>query len=537
MARSIFNDTFLRLPPATAVLLLSAAFGLSNGYALPRQTSTVAFHELNVVPFPPAPTEAPISLRELLRRQSDNTICGYIGGNSDIPATCSAGSHCVLDQDHGVVGCCPNGVTCTTGIFTGCVDWGSGAQTEVNPYVYTCQGSDVCYRNQFAGGFYQFGCGASTDMGTIVQTSIDGASSLVLEETSVPLTATPSSLSEPTTVGSSPTSTIGSSTGSVSTGSVTSATSSASSTGSLSSESSSTSSSTGSSSSTASTSESTSSSASTSSSSSSSTSSSSTTSTSRTSSTTTTSTSSTSSDSTAADATSSSTATAAPATNSNADNDNTGAIVGGSVSGAAVLVAIIAAALYLRKRNNDRHGPGPKPPAPPTTEYISPIKSHGAAFAPLPGWHEEDQQRGRQSPPSPYDQPGYPHQPWQAVTNPSPAHGYTQPLRYHPANSMNGAGIVGTGLAPVAEEQYDGSISSHGGGNELDEFARAYSSAGIGQQDDDRQPLTVMNPDEQLSSGSASRSESPGARSPSGRRGSRPLWQQNRQQTRNLMWL
>ncbi|KAI0845519.1 hypothetical protein F5Y00DRAFT_166604 [Daldinia vernicosa] len=205
MACSVFSAGFLRLPPSTAALLISMVFGLTNSHLLPRQTKTVELHELNVVPFP-RPTEAPVLLSDLLRRQGQNTVCGFIGGNPNLPATCLAGSHCVLEQDHGVVGCCPDGGTCSTGIFTGCVDRNSDLQTEINPYVYTCQGSDVCYRNNFAGGYYQFGCGTASSLGTTVETSVDGMTSLVFEETSVSLTASPSILPEPTSIGSQPSS-------------------------------------------------------------------------------------------------------------------------------------------------------------------------------------------------------------------------------------------------------------------------------------------------------------------------------------------
>ncbi|KAJ8116679.1 hypothetical protein ONZ43_g4387 [Nemania bipapillata] len=141
MARPLFHNIFFRLPPATAVLLLSVVFDRTNGHALPRQTKIVQFHELDVIPFPPLPTGEPLSPSDLRLRQ-ENTVCGYLGGSLDFPATCSLGSHCVLDAVNSVVGCCPNGGPCTTGVFTGCVDRNSDPQTEINPYVYTCQGTN-----------------------------------------------------------------------------------------------------------------------------------------------------------------------------------------------------------------------------------------------------------------------------------------------------------------------------------------------------------------------------------------------------------
>ncbi|CAJ2512423.1 Uu.00g054380.m01.CDS01 [Anthostomella pinea] len=529
MALSSPHNIFFRLPPATAALLLSAVFGLSDGHALPRQTKTVEFHELDVVPFPPLPTDAPLSPFELLRRQ-ESTVCGYIGGNSDLPATCSAGSHCVLDNLNGVVGCCPNGGTCTAGVFTGCVDGNSAPQTEINPYVYTCQGANVCYQNQFAGGYSQYGCGTASDLGTTVQTSADGASTaLALDHTTVSQTATPISLSEPTTIGShSPTSTDSSST-----------------TGATSSGASSTSSSP-STSSTSSTSTSTTSSPTPSS---------------------TESTSSTSSDpANLESSTTSPSATAAPAGDTAASSSNhTGAIVGGTVGGAAALVLLIAlAVLCLRKRRKDnRQGPRPTPGAAPDTGYMSPMQSRGAAFAPLPS----DDQR---SPPMAYNQ--YSQIPyndqWATGTTTNISSGYTMPsqsasLRYNPAHVAG----MGTGLAPVAEEHTDDEPDAR----EIDEFSRAYSSAGIGRQSmdhrydfndddddgvddddvpEDRRPLRdsggeiaggpgsggAGNRDSDMEAGTSVMSSPPQSQSSRGG-GHRPLWQQNRQQSRNLMWL
>ncbi|KAI1381834.1 hypothetical protein F4677DRAFT_5728 [Hypoxylon crocopeplum] len=546
MARSAFSASFLRLPPATAVLLLSAAFGLTGGHALPRQTKTVELHELNVVPFP-RPTEAPVLLSDLLRRQGQNTVCGYIGGDPNLPATCLAGSHCVLEQDHGVVGCCPDGGTCSTGIFTGCVDWNSEPQTEINPYVYTCQGSDVCYRNEFAGGYFQFGCGTASSLGNTVETSVDGMTSLVFEETSVSLTALPATLAEPTSIGSKPASEASDPAGSPSsdapgTSPSVSSVGTSPSSASVSSHSATLTSSPSSSLSSLSTSSSSSSPSSSS--------------TSSPSSTATTSPSSTDLPNTTASSASSDSAPAETASDTSAPaagtgTTNRGAIIGGSISGAAVLIAVlIAIALfYLRKRRgNNREGPGPLPmSAPPTTEYISP-RSHGAAFAPLPSWHDDEEDR---RPLTHYNSQPYspPHDRWQPGPAMAPAmtttagRGFSQPLRYHPATIRAVPLGVGTGLTPVAEEEQQHEQEhehEHSGGpnaSEIDDFSRAYSSAGIGTQGEDRQPLTVMNPDD---SSSRSGSTSPGgSQSPTRGTGpgNRPLWQQNRRQGRNLMWL
>ena len=200
---------FSQLPASTSLLVISTLFALTSGHALPRETKTVDFHLIDTIAWPSLPTAAPLSpvqLRDLRRRQDLNTICGYIGGDPKLPATCSAGSHCVLDSAHGAIGCCPNGGACTTGVFTGCADKNSGPQTEVNPYVFTCQGSDVCYKNTFDGGFFQYGCGTASTLGTLVATSIKSGSSLPISSISVSLTFTPTGSRSSSSSTSSPTS-------------------------------------------------------------------------------------------------------------------------------------------------------------------------------------------------------------------------------------------------------------------------------------------------------------------------------------------
>ncbi|KAI1757340.1 hypothetical protein F4782DRAFT_224458 [Xylaria castorea] len=541
MARPLFHNIFFRLPPATAVLLLSAVFGLTDGHTLPRQTKVVAYHELNVIPFPPIPTGEPLSPFDLKRRQ-ENTICGYIGGNPDLPATCSLGSHCVLDAAVSVVGCCPNGGACTTGVFTGCVDRNNDPQTEINPYIYTCQGTDVCFMNNFAGGYFQYGCGTASSLGTTVQTSADGATAaLSIETVDVSLTESPSSLTAPTTIGSfASTETRSSQSGSTASSSTVSPTSSISSA----STSSITTSSTSATSSTSGTSAT------------SSTTASHTTSKTRSSS----STSSTPSIDISSPTTVSPTPTATGGSRS-AKQNQTGAIIGGVVGGAAAAISLVALVFFcLRRRNrNRRTGPGPAPTAPPTTQYVSPMRSHGAAFAPLPSWHDDEgspspnfHSHSHPQPPEPYGplesthaasssnfrgHPG-PHQPDPygsfdpSLSAPAPANlgatarGYSQPLRYHPGYNMQPKGS----LTPVVEEEQS-LEREEPPGREIDDFSRAYSSAGIGQftdEDGEEDHAPLRN-----DTHNTIYEDSVARRSP----GHRPLWQQNRQQSRNLMWL
>ncbi|KAL2759892.1 hypothetical protein ACRALDRAFT_1079164 [Sodiomyces alcalophilus JCM 7366] len=322
------NDLrLLALPPATTLLVLSNLLAHTNAYALPRQTATIPHRELDaLLYYPPLPTTAPLSPFELQRRQQENTICGYVGGDPNFPATCSAGSHCVVAQGLGVIGCCPNGNgPCTAGIFTGCVDANSGPQTEVNPYMYTCTGSNVCYRNIFDGGNVQYGCGSASTIGGTVAAAASGRSDVLpIPSVSVSLTASPSLLSTATVLGTlSLSSDIASST------STTSTTTSATITASQSTDS-----------------------------------------------TTFTSSSTDSSNSATASADAS---TEAPDASSSGGVNRTGAIIGGSISGAAVLLGVLAVIFFWRrKRQNKREGPGPTK----TTQYVSPL-SGGPDFAPV----------------------------------------------------------------------------------------------------------------------------------------------------------
>ncbi|KAL6818189.1 hypothetical protein GGI42DRAFT_1523 [Trichoderma sp. SZMC 28013] len=192
----------------TALALSSTLLQIASSHALPRETKIIAVRELNVAPWPIAPTPAPRSpfLRSMpehhLLQRDFNTVCGFIGGDPNFPATCLAGSHCAVDVENKAIGCCPDGAPCTEGIFTGCVDVNSPPQTELNPYVFTCTGADVCYQNSFDGGFFQFGCGAFSHLATTVATTAVSRSPLDFSHVSFQLTATPTLLSEPMTIGS-----------------------------------------------------------------------------------------------------------------------------------------------------------------------------------------------------------------------------------------------------------------------------------------------------------------------------------------------
>ncbi|KND93202.1 hypothetical protein TOPH_02452, partial [Tolypocladium ophioglossoides CBS 100239] len=432
-ARSIVtmvpNHFFTRLPPAAALLVVSTLLRLTAGHVLPRETRTIQVRALSAEPWPLAvATPAPTSPPKLRRRGQYNTICGYIGGDPALPATCVAGSHCAVDVKHGAVGCCPDGDECTGGIFTGCVDKNSGPQTVKDPYVFTCVGKDVCYKNTFDGGYFQYGCASASSLATSVATTASGRTPLQYSQLTLSLTATPTPLSSPTTIGS-PTSSDSKSDSEP--GSSTLASPSAS----------------------------------------------------------------------AADG--------ALAPNKGNSTANTGAIVGGTVGGLAFLVALVTLGFFLwrRRKGNTRRGPGPNQ----NTEYISPMADARHNFEALPSSHEVSESRLPQ------------HLP-RAYTN---ADGISL---------ESSDGDVGT--ARQSHHVYDGAppegaMRTRGGDldvdpdrvpltREIDDFSQGFNSALQGIQDDDS---TQPN------------SDNMGAY-PGPRRGSGGiLWQQNRRQARNLMWM
>jgi LPXTG-motif cell wall-anchored protein len=187
--RSLLSPTY---EPTTTILTLLTT--TTFAHILPQRTTTLPYQTLDVLPYP-IPTAALFPRQEAL-----NTICGYIGGDPGLPATCSAGSYCAVDVAHNAIGCCPDGdVACTTGVYTACVDGDSPPQNAIDPYVFTCgSGDGACDRNEFEGGFSQFGCGGSA---ATVQRTASGKPSLDLESISVEMTEQPSTLSEPTTLG------------------------------------------------------------------------------------------------------------------------------------------------------------------------------------------------------------------------------------------------------------------------------------------------------------------------------------------------
>ena len=121
-----------RIPSTSRVLLLSAIFSLTNALPWSGPDPTASYKPAD---WNPRPTSVPRSLPELLKRQNSNaSICGWVNGNVNQPAACPSDAKCVYDTNHGMVGCCPQSGSCTTGVYTTCVQEAQGA---LNPSILT----------------------------------------------------------------------------------------------------------------------------------------------------------------------------------------------------------------------------------------------------------------------------------------------------------------------------------------------------------------------------------------------------------------
>ncbi|KAK2056000.1 hypothetical protein LY76DRAFT_577099 [Colletotrichum caudatum] len=460
----LFGDSFMRLPPTTAVLLLGSIFTLTEAGALPPQTQAqIPLRTLDVRSWPLA---TPAPWLGMMRRQDDstNTVCGYIGADPNLPATCSAGSHCAMDASASAVGCCPNGVACSTGIYTSCVDSSSPTQTVSDPYIFTCQGSNVCYRNTYDGGAYQYGCGSTSQGATVFETASGLSTTVAITRISVITRQETSSSSSSSTSSSS--SSTSSSTTSTSTSSSSSTTSSFS--------------------------------------------------------TTSTTQSSTTASASATEAQASPSGSAGPPPGAvEAGLRRHGATIGGAIAGAAVFVAIVSVAVWLSKRNrrrNQRLGPG----AGKCPSYVpEPITKD---FAPVPGGEMM------------FDQAGYGH----PAMMPG-AHGTT--------TSISGGNAAGTPprAGPGGYNPAHGAVPHTAGesvpltqSNEADEFARGYHDAAFPAREDYRATSlgsTIGGNPYGAGAGEADIAEQHQQQQhqADGVDG-KPLWQQTRRQSRNMVW-
>ena len=121
-----------RIPSSSRVLLLSAIFSLTNALPRPGPDPTASYKPAD---WTPSPTSVPQSLPELLKRDNlTASVCGWFHGDVNQPAACPSDAKCVYDTSHAMVGCCPLSGSCTTGVYTTCVEVGQGS---LNPSVLT----------------------------------------------------------------------------------------------------------------------------------------------------------------------------------------------------------------------------------------------------------------------------------------------------------------------------------------------------------------------------------------------------------------
>ena len=111
---------FFAMPASSVVFLFTFAFSLTNALPWTGAQQTNVYRE---AAWSPAPTALPNVPANIFKRESvDVNVCGWIGGSSGAPAVCSAGSSCIHDTIHAVVGCCTTDGPCTAGVYTSCVD-------------------------------------------------------------------------------------------------------------------------------------------------------------------------------------------------------------------------------------------------------------------------------------------------------------------------------------------------------------------------------------------------------------------------------
>ncbi|KAF9733225.1 hypothetical protein PMIN02_009988 [Paraphaeosphaeria minitans] len=98
---------------------------------LGQYTAALELHQPSVTPvnqlFPadgrtPRPTSAPKSPLELLRRQDDPGLCGYLEGDPEHPLYCDPGWNCMYDDGYSWFGCCTGTAITDCDVYTACVN-------------------------------------------------------------------------------------------------------------------------------------------------------------------------------------------------------------------------------------------------------------------------------------------------------------------------------------------------------------------------------------------------------------------------------
>ncbi|KAH6721503.1 hypothetical protein BKA61DRAFT_159710 [Leptodontidium sp. MPI-SDFR-AT-0119] len=115
----------------------------------------------------PAPTKVTENTAHELFGRSlyPANLCGA-QGSYYVKAYCGDKSYCAWFTDIKVVGCCSSGGACDA-VYTSCIDQRDDTpQGEYIPGVFTC--TNLCYRNTFPNGYYQYGCGSTSIGETVV---------------------------------------------------------------------------------------------------------------------------------------------------------------------------------------------------------------------------------------------------------------------------------------------------------------------------------------------------------------------------------
>lgn len=256
-----------------------------------------------------------------------------------------------------------------------------------------------------------------------------------------------------------------------------------------------------------------------------------------------------------------SSATSTPIPNDPQSRDHTGAIVGGTISGVAVLVAAIALGIFLwRRKKRHANQLGPHSTGGPTA-YVSPMSGapyYEGGFAPV---HQDQDGWETGMPPSKMAAAGgariYPVQQEHEFGYPPARTGYDYPSQY-PAGYGVGAGSSAGGATsrfggippPRPARAFDEAEAEAEPGDqvpltrEIDDFSRGFHDAlgRIGEEDEYESSRnnsgTGVNEGNGVS-GPISTAHNSGSDNTATRPygGVRPLWQQQRRQSRNLMWM
>ncbi|RDW80579.1 hypothetical protein BP5796_05277 [Coleophoma crateriformis] len=176
------SRSFSRSSPILRLLfLLSLAFTTATALPWPGPKPTSTYLADEWTPRPTS-TSSDVAAQLLKKASVPVEVCGWIGGDFASPAVCNAGSSCIHDTAHAVVGCCTTSGPCLSGVYTTCVDYNSVSQgTAGQSGILSCTGTSVCNQNTYMGNYHQYQCGASALANTIATMYSGQASDFLLQ--------------------------------------------------------------------------------------------------------------------------------------------------------------------------------------------------------------------------------------------------------------------------------------------------------------------------------------------------------------------